>query len=422
MTAVQAEALVQTEIFTDQIDRVDLLVGIVSNINTGNVEIPLVKAHEGLGLTYPNLSSAIAFCDSSQKPELKETFLGTPCPVPRIYQATEPGHPRKINSLFNLMRLAQRLRPKAIIALDGDLPSVKRTWIGRLAQPILCGSADYTSPFYHSLKYDTPVTNIFGYPLFRTLFGRRLRQPFHTDRAFSLELNEFFLSNENWPTDLPYASVEMTLSILAIMNKAKICQSFMATPRLSWQNRALDLTTGRAFRQIAKSLFALADTFQDVWQNCKRSKPTAITGTELSPPVIAPRQIAPPEVFLAEIETIVTKHGALWHQVFAGRKDWVYQKITNESADSINITAEDWAIILFRSLVAYRELDAASQEAFLEALTAVFYGRLLTWLQSGYGLSVPQMESLTEEECVIFESKRPILFDGWNRPLNSVTA
>ncbi|MDR2301823.1 MAG: hypothetical protein LBF38_07275 [Deltaproteobacteria bacterium] len=413
MTVIKAEALVQSEIFTDKLDRLDLLVGIVSNKLTQNVQIPLVKSHEGLGLTYPNMTAAIAFCDSSQNPELREAFLGAPCPVPRIYQATEPGYPRKVYSLFNLMRLAQRLKPKVIIALDGDLNSVKRTWIERLTKPILSGNADYTSPFYHSLKYDTPVSNIFGYPLFRTLFGRRLRQPFYTDRAFSLELNDCFLKNENWPLDLPYASTEMTLAIVAIINKARICQSFLATPRLSWQNRALDLTTGRAFRQVAKSIFFLVETFQDVWLNCKRSKPTTITGTELSPPVIAPRPIASPEIFRAEINDLVERYGDLWHATFNGRKDWIYKKITDDSADSLNITAEDWAIVLFRSLLAYRRLDPAVKDDFLKALTAVFYGRLLTWLQSGYGLSVPQMESLTEEECAIFESKRALLIEGW---------
>jgi hypothetical protein len=312
------------------------------------------------------------------------------------------------------MNLAQRLKPKVIVALDGDLTSVKRTWIERLAQPIISGNADYTSPFSHSLKYDTPVSNVFGYPLFRALFGRRLRQPFFTDRAFSLELNDYFLANQNWPTDLPYAATEMTLAILAIKKKARICQSFMATPRLSWQNKPLDLSTGRAFAQVAQALFSLAETFPEVWLNCKRSKPTTITGTELSPPVIAPRPIAPPETFLAEIKSLVETHGALWHRTFSGRKDWIFQKITSDSADSLNITAEDWAIVLFRSVQAYRRLADDLKDDFLKALTAVFYGRLLTWLQSGYGLSVPQMDSLTEEECSIFESKRYLLVEDWN--------
>ncbi|MDR2367786.1 MAG: hypothetical protein LBF58_06720 [Deltaproteobacteria bacterium] len=413
MTVARAEALIQSEIFTDSLDRVDILVGIVSNKRTTDVKIPLVKSHEGLSQTYPQLTSAIAFFDSSLRPELKDIFLGTPCPVPRIYQATGPDHPRKIHSLFNLMRLAQRLRPKVIIALDGDLTSVKRTWIGRLAQPILTGNADYTSPFYHSLKYDTPVTNTFGYPMFRALFGRRLRQPFYTDRAFSLELNDHFLANHGWRQDLPYPSAEMTMSILAIMKKAKICQSFMATPRLSWQNQPLDLITGENFAKVAKSIFTLVGSFQDVWLNCKRSKPTTITGTELSPQVVAPRPIAPPELFLGEIKRLADKHGQMWSQVFNGRKDWIFQKISTEAADSLNVTAEDWAIIVFRSILAYQKLDDALKDDFLEALTAVFYARLLTWLQSGYGLSVTQMDSLTEEECAIFESKRSILLEGW---------
>ncbi|MDR1677921.1 MAG: hypothetical protein LBS44_05970, partial [Deltaproteobacteria bacterium] len=265
MTYARAEALIQSEIFTDTIDRVDLLVGIVSNKRTSDVQIPLVKAYEGLKQTYPELVSAIAFCDSSHKTVLRESFLSAPCPIPRIYQATEMGHERKINSLFNLMHLAKRLQAKVVVALDGDLTSVKRTWIGRLADPILSGTADYTAPFYHSLKYDTPVTNIFGYPLFRALFGRRLRQPFFADRAFSRELNDYFLTNQKWPLDMPYAATEMTLAVLTINKKGRICQSFMATPRLSWQTSDLDIDTGVVFQEVAASLFTVAECFQDVW-------------------------------------------------------------------------------------------------------------------------------------------------------------
>jgi hypothetical protein len=413
MTVVKAEALIESEIFTDPVDQVDLLVGIISDKWTQNVQVPLVKAYEGLTQTYPNLTSAIAFCDSSQKPELRESFLTAQCPVPRVYQATGLGNTNKINSLFNLMHLAKRIRPKVIIALDGDLTSVKRTWICRLAQPILSGSADYMAPFYHSLKYDIPVTNIFGYPLFRAIFGRRLRQPFFSDRAFSLELNDYFLSSQGWQPDLPYAATEMTMAIMAITKKARICQSFMGTPRLSWQNSTLDLSTGHDFRTTAKSLFSLVGVFEDVWTNCKRSRPTTITGTELAPSVITPRQIAPPEIFLNEIKNIVDKYGDLWHRLFDGRKDWVFQKITSEPVESLDITAEDWAHICYKSIATYQKLDLGTANDFLKALTAVFYARLLTWLKSGFGLSLSQMESLTEEECSIFEAKRTVLLEGW---------
>jgi hypothetical protein len=420
MTKARNEAFIQSEIFSDSVDRADILIGIVSDARTADIQIPLVKSYEGLIQDYPGLSSAIAFCDSTRKEGLKDQFLGAPCPVPRIYQATESGHEKKITSLFNLMHLARRLKAKVVIALDGDLTSVKRTWISRLAQPIIAGNADYTAPFYHSLTFDTPVTNIFGYPMFRALFGRRIRQPFLTDRAFSGELNEHYLANRDWPLDLPYSATEMTLTILSITKKARICQSYMATPRLSWQSTPLDAGTGHQFRKVALSLFSLTDLFKDVWLNCKRSKPTNITGTELAPSVIAPRTISPPEVFMDEIAAIVDQYSGLWHDVFNGRKDWIFQKLVNEPAESMSVGTEDWVHVCYKSAVAFQTLGDEARADFLRALTAVFYGRLLTWLQSGKGLSMPQMEALTEKECGLFEAKRHVFADDWARTQNRV--
>ncbi|MDR1309036.1 MAG: hypothetical protein LBL95_03940 [Deltaproteobacteria bacterium] len=413
MTVARAEAFIENEIFCDQVRKVDILVGIISDKRTSSVLMPLSKSHEGLALAYPGLSSAVAFLDTSGNPTLRDSFLSAPCPTPRIYQSTGAGHGDKMNGLFNLMHLARRLEAKVIVALDGDLASVKRTWIGRLAQPVLDGTAEYTAPVYHSLKYDTPVTNLFGYPLFRALFGRRLRQPFFTDRAFSQRLNESFLSHRDWPLGLPYSAYEMTMAILAINGKARICQSFMATPRLAWQNRALDLDTGRVFQRVAYGLFSLVGHFPEVWQNSRRSRPTTVTGTELPPSVITPREVAPAETFLRKISELVAAHGQLWHQAFDGRKDWIFEKIVSESADSLNVSAGDWATICLRSIMAFHRLEDALRPDLLKALSAVFYARLLTWLQSGAGLSQPQMEARTEEECVIFEANRPVLLDGW---------
>jgi hypothetical protein len=156
------------------------------------------------------------------------------------------------------------------------------------------------------------------------------------------------------------------------------------------------------------------EIYKDICLAVKRSKPTAITGTELSPAVIAPRQIAPADAFLKDMNQIVDVYGDLWHKYFNGRKDWIFQKITSDSADSLSITAEDWANIIFHSINVYQTLDEDNKNNLLIALTAVFYGRLLTWLQSGYGLSISQMESLTEEECCVFEAKRTILLEEYD--------
>ncbi|MDR1677646.1 MAG: hypothetical protein LBS44_04555, partial [Deltaproteobacteria bacterium] len=145
----------------------------------------------------------------------------------------------------------------------------------------------------------------------------------------------------------------------------------------------------------------------------KRSRPTNITGTDLNPSVISPRKITPLDNFLAVINKTVSQYGEVWHEAFNGEQDLFFKKLGCQSANSIKISAETWAQICFQSIIAFHKLDKNLRADFLKALTAVFYGRLITWLHSGFSLSLPQMESLTEEECAIFESKRSVILERW---------
>jgi hypothetical protein len=414
MTYSKAEALILSEISTDDVDRADILVGLTVDSHTADVRVPVTKACEGLRLSYPELSAAIALCDASGGETLKRAFFELDCPVPRMWLAGQTGETGKTRSFFNLLSLASRLKPRVVISLTADLASVKRTWISRLAQPVLAGQADYTAPFYHSLNFDIPVTSLFGYPLFRSIFGRRLRQPFYTDRAFSLELAERFLRDVSWPADLPFAASELNMAARTIDMGARICQSFMATPRLRWQNAPLGVCAGKDFLEVAFCLFTAVENTPDVWGPVRRSKPTPVTGTELTPSIIAPREQDDTETVVAEIRKLASRHGLLWHRAFGGRKDWIMEKIAGDTSDCLSMSTDEWSYVCYRSLAAFRRIGGEERRDFIEALSAVFMSRMLSWLRAGTGLSLPQMEAMTEEECRIFESNRPDFIESWN--------
>ncbi|MDR1487698.1 MAG: hypothetical protein LBT62_06905 [Deltaproteobacteria bacterium] len=376
--------------------------------------MPLVKSYEGLTQTYPNHKGLIVCCDANSSDDTKDVFLNSPSPIPRVYLSTPPGDNLKIHCLFNLLHFAKRLKAKAIVALDGDLASVKRTWIGRLAEPILSGNASLTVPFYHALKFDTPVTNLLAYPLFRALFGRRLRFPFDTDRAFSWELNDLFLSYDRWPESENYQAAEMTMNLLAIANKARICQSFMATPRVNWQNRPVDPSMCAFFQHITGTFFDFVEAYPELWLKHNRSRPTTVTGTNLVPVTISPRNISPPEIFLNEIKTITRQTSASWEKIFENKNDSLFQEIATASASDISVNTQHWSQIVYESALAYRRLDTTQRKTLLAGLTAVFLGRLLTWLREGKNLTNSQLEAQTEEEARIFEVEKKILVDQWS--------
>ena len=342
------------------VDRVDLLVGLMARGGDDRIELPLVKAYEGLTQTYPELGSVVAYCGSDSYAASRKTFQELPSPVPKIWLGTAEGDLDRRHSLVNLMALAKRLQAKVILSVDADLSTVKRTWIGRLAEPIVKGQASLVAPFYHSLKFDTPVTNLLAYPLFRALFGRRLRQPFRADRAFSAELNEIFLAHEGWPEDRPWPMTEMTAALVAIKHGARICQSFMANPRVGPTLPPLDPESGRLFVDVCGPLFELVESHPDMWLKVSRSRPTPVAGTDLTPPLTPPRAIAPPNVFLDRIRELTSLHAGFWSEAFRGARDRLWRTLAEADFRSLSVAPEEWADLVFDAALAHRRLTAPS--------------------------------------------------------------
>jgi hypothetical protein len=396
------------------VDRVDLLVGLLARGGDDRIELPLVKAHEGLTQTYPELESAVAYCGSESLGPSRKAFLELPSPVPKIFLGTAADDLDRRHSLVNLMRLARRLKARAVVAIDANLSTVKRTWIGRLAEPILKGRAALVAPFYHSLKFDTPVTNLLGYPLFRALFGRRIRRPFQADRAFSAELNDLLLDYGGWTDGRPWAMTEMTCSLVAIANGARICQSFMANPRIGPTIQPLDLKSGDLFAEVAGSLFEMIGLHPDLWLKASRSRPTPVAGTDLTAPLTPPRTIAAPNVFLERIRELTDLHAGFWSRTFLGAHDGLWRHLAAADFRTISVEPGQWSALVFDAALAHRGLGPGDRQTLMESLTAVFFGRLLTWIRDGAGLTLPQVEAKTEDEARIFEAGKGRLVSGWS--------
>lgn len=398
---------------TDRLESRDIVVGLLARNESDHVSLPLTKSFEGLTQTYPGVSSVIAYCGPESLVANKEHFLDLPSPVPKVFLGAPDGPDSRLRSLKNLMAYAKSVSAKVILTIDADIATVKRTWIGRLAAPVISGQASMTAPFYHSLKFDTPVTSLLAYPLFRALFGRRIRQPFRCDRAFSAELNDVFLAHGNWPVAKPFPMTEMTLTVLAISQKAKICQSFMANPRIGASLPPLDTTTTVLFIDVCRSLFDLIIEYPELWLNVTRSRPTPVTGTDLTSPVTPARTLASPSQFLESLRRVVSRDAKFWSTTFMGTYDHLFRALAYDDYRLLHVDSAEWANLIFDSALAYRRLDEPGRETLLESLSAVFLGRLVTWIRDAAGFSLGQMEAESEIEARVFESAKSRLVEGW---------
>src|SRR5262249_19565048 len=96
-------------------------------------------------------------------------------PVHRLEGSHHPV-PGKANAYRTIFFLAEELNAEACCIVAGDA-AVTPDWIASLVQPVLETGFDLAAPFYQRHKYDGLLVNGILYPLMRTLFGKRIRQP-----------------------------------------------------------------------------------------------------------------------------------------------------------------------------------------------------------------------------------------------------
>ena len=106
------------------------------------------------------------------------------------------GIPGKGSAFRTIFEIARRLNAKACAVVDSDLRSITPEWIELLLRPILDDHYDYVAPYYLRHKYDGTITNSIVYPLTRTLYGQRIRQPIWNHFKMQKEIGKLLIEKE----------------------------------------------------------------------------------------------------------------------------------------------------------------------------------------------------------------------------------
>ena len=145
------------------------------------------------------------------------------------------------------------------------------------------------APLYVRHKYDGTITNSIAYPLTRSLYGRRVRQPIGGDFGFSGDLARIYLNSPTWTEAVSQFGIDIWMTTLAMNNNIPICQAFMGRPKIHKpKDPGSDL--GPMFSQVVGTIFDLMTNSTGFWMQVKWSRPTSIYGfglgeVEMPPPV-----------------------------------------------------------------------------------------------------------------------------------------
>jgi glycosyltransferase involved in cell wall biosynthesis len=394
------------------IKRADIVVGIPSYNEAKTIAYPTTQASLGLLQYFDDKTSVIINCDNNSSDGTKEAFLKTPTEIPKIYLSTPPGVRGKGNNLMNLFARAAELKAQACVVIDADLKSITPRWIRNLGEPLFM-EFGFVAPLYVRHKHDGTITNNIAYPLIRSLYGRRVRQPIGGDFGISGELLRVYLEHDFWGEETAQFGIDIWMTIQAITHDIPICQSYMGRPKIHRpKDPGADL--GPMFGQVIGTLFDMMAPCESYWKEVKWSKPTAVFGfglgeIEQPPPV----EVNQPGLYRRFAEGH-KKFQGVWQRMLAPEVFAKLMEVVDIGKGRFDFPRQLWAQILFDYATGYHQY-ANERATLLASLMPLFFGKVYSFVLRTERMSTQEAEEYIEGQCMVFEETRPYLNKRWGK-------
>jgi len=254
-------------------------------------------------------------------------------------------------------------------------------WIKYFMEPLKDGY-DFVVPIYMRHKYDGTITNNIAYPMLRTLFGIRIRQPIAGDFAISGRLAECLLQESTWDEDIHNFGIDIWMTTLAMCRNFKVCQAFLGSTKTHRpKDPASDL--GPMFSQVVGTIFKLIKKFAYVWKHVQESRPSVIYGFGLGQSGVSEEVKVNTDLLHKSFIQGFEDYGHIWQQVLMPSNMQVVQRLSEVDPEQFHYEDDEWVRVLFDFALASIFNKQIENEKLLEALIPLYYSCTLSFVNRG---------------------------------------
>ena len=318
------------------------------------------------------------------------------------------GGPANGTALHAILAAADLLQARACAVVSPESTTLEPQWIERLLRPVLSDGKDMVLPVYRRHKFDGLLIQNLAYPMTRTVYRCPAREPYPADFGFSGALGSHFLAQDIWQHAQGRKGTELWLTLLALVERFKVVQSFVGT-KARLENPRLDLVS--AMRDTAGTLFSSMDTFASAW----------ISGRE---PLEAPCQGCEPG---GDLEPLRLNRKRLYEAFRLGASELEpvflsilspethggIRQLASTTEDNFVYSGELWTRTVYEFAAAYHKV-VIDRDHIVQALVPLFRGRAFTFLTENQNASTEEFESNIEALCQTFENEKPYLLKLWD--------
>jgi glucosylglycerate synthase len=399
----------------------DIVVGVPSYNNASTIGHVVMAVQAGLAKYFPGMKAVLINSDGGSTDGTSDVVYQTSPHDFRsilLHHRVEPvlkiavpyhGIPGKGSAFRTIFHIAEALKAKACAVVDADLRSITPEWVELLIKPVIEMGFDYVAPLYQRHKYDGTITNSIIYPLTRSLYGKRVRQPIGGDFGLSGRLVSFLLNKDVWETDVAKYGIDIWMTTSAIANGFKVCQSFLGAKIHDPKDPGADLSA--MLHQVVGATFDLMETYADVWKKTAKSEKVPVFGFEyavgLEPvSVNLDRMIGKFSLGVRELADV-------WRKVIPEEILTFLQQTAVVQKNEFSIPDDIWVKIIYSFAAAYHQ-NSINRTHLLKSLTPLYIGRVASFVSESWESTGSQVEEKIELLCSRFENEKNFLFDNWS--------
>jgi len=401
----------------------DLVVGLVSYNNAASAAAVANALRDGLARHVSGVSSRLVLADCGSTDgttaRLRHSLGGTEQLVdvaaPTTAELLErPYHriPGKARALRALLSSAKELSARACIVLDAGVESVTPQWLEWLAGPVLAHGFDLVAPYYRRHPFEGALTKGIVSPVFRALYGVRLRQPAAGEFVCSGRLVDHFLDDDIWEREGAQVGIDLWLASSAVSDTFRIGEAALGVRRYRVQaDEALDLAT--TLTQVVGALFADLEARQERWQRVRGS----VAVQRFGEPVGAPADAVAidHERLIESFRLGYRELRDIWTFVLPPRTIIDLRRLMDASAATFHLDDELWARIVYDFALGYR-LRVLARDHLLRSLVPLYLAWLASFVIEVRDRGDEDVEQRLERLASAFEAQKPYLISKWRWP------
>ena len=189
------------------IGEVDIVVGLSTHNNAKTIGPVIAAIQAGILKCFPRERVAIINADGGSQDDTTELVKNASIDDLRrdhkVYalrtlhsisvrygRIPDPGM-----ALQTILEGSDLLRAKTCVLISPDSTTIEPDWLQRLARPSYYDNFDLVCPIYRRQKFEGALVRDLLYPMTRSIYGSRIREPYGSEFAVSGRLITDFLGN-----------------------------------------------------------------------------------------------------------------------------------------------------------------------------------------------------------------------------------